>query len=231
MPVMSVKPTIKPGVSRETRAPVRNSHAAFTLIELLVVVAIIAILVGMFPASFTTGRTKAQRIKCVSNLKNIGLAFRIYATGNSDLFPWQSTNSAGQIQREFSKDPFFYFLTLTNELSTPAILKCPADSREWVHGWTNFTRANISYFVSRDASETNPQSILTGDRNITTNGVTLKTGIHRITSDANVGWDKTQHDGQGNVVLGDGSVQQLSGARLREQFRNSGLTNITLAIP
>src|SRR5688572_5166225 len=115
---------------REIHAEGAKFHAAFTLVELLVIVAIIAIVVGMIPASFSTGKEKARRIKCVSNLKNIGLSFRIYATGNNDLFPWESTNSLGGVQVDFSKDPLFYFAIMTNEVATPRLLTCPADSRK-----------------------------------------------------------------------------------------------------
>jgi prepilin-type N-terminal cleavage/methylation domain-containing protein len=232
---MGLKTSGNGGVSRESRAAARNFHAAFTLVELLVVVAVVAILFSMISVPLAGPRAKAQRIKCVSNLKNLSLAFRMYATEHSDLFPWESTNALGQIKRDFANDPYFYLLKMTNELATPQLLTCPSDSRQRADNWTNFSRANISYFVSPDAgqqaSETLPQSFLTGDRNVTTNGVTLKTGIHRLQSDADVGWDNTQHTKQGNVVLGDGSVQQLNVARFREQFKSSGLTNITLAIP
>ena len=75
-----------------------SSRRAFTLIELLVVIAIIAILAGLLLPALASAKEKAQRIKCMSNIKQAALGVIMYVSDNSELVPPLKFNKNGNTQ-------------------------------------------------------------------------------------------------------------------------------------
>ena len=63
-------------------------RGGFTLVELLVVIGIIALLISILIPVLGRARDQANRVACLSNIRQIGIAFRMYASDNKDWCPW-----------------------------------------------------------------------------------------------------------------------------------------------
>src|SRR5689334_23178025 len=104
---------------------------AFTFLELfatIVVVGIIVLLVvlALLPAPRHHG-APASRINCVNNLKQVNLAFRLWAGDNGDRYPMRCyTNAQGGPLFMDATNVYCCFQIMSNELNTPKVVVCPA---------------------------------------------------------------------------------------------------------
>jgi prepilin-type N-terminal cleavage/methylation domain-containing protein/prepilin-type processing-associated H-X9-DG protein len=213
----------------------RNS--ALTLIEVLVVIAILAFVTFLYLPSFLDRPHPAHRINCVNNLKEIGLAYKLWAGDNNDKFPMQvsitDTNGGGAMELAATGNVVATFQIMSNELSTPRLLYCTADKD---HTWaTNFTTGfsakNISYFVGVDADQAHPQMLLSGDDNFQIGGVPVKSGFLQLSTNTPIFWTAARHKHAGNIGYADGSVQQVTTVGLQQSVWQTGVATNRLAIP
>jgi prepilin-type N-terminal cleavage/methylation domain-containing protein len=231
---------------------IRKQKKAFTLIELLVVIAIIAILAAMLLPALAAAKRKAQKINCVNNLKQVGLAFRIWEGDNGDKYPMALVSAQGGAQEYASSLGYptpgsghvnvpYVYSVMSNELSTAKVLYCPSDTPRTVSpnfiagaGGPNagtFTNGNISYFVCGDAADAYPQMILAGDRNL---GTATTLGTASGASYGGVGGAGTGPDlvnttvgtlAAGNLVSGTANYIAWTSSDMHLKGGNLGLTD------
>jgi len=132
---------MNPRAQAKPAPPGRNrpeGRGAFTLIELLVVIAIIAVLASLLLPALSRAKASARRTQCLSQMRQIGLAVRLYADDNGDEFPrsQHSAFASGQLAwgRAIAPELAQTFGAWTNLLRS--VYHCPGDSRTtpWSYG-------------------------------------------------------------------------------------------------
>lgn len=214
-----------------------RDEAALTLLDVIVVVVVVLIIGVLVLAAFTpqigTPR-KASKINCTNNLKQIGLAYRIWEGDNHDTYPMGiSVTNGGAMETVQAGNSVKPFLVMSNELSTTKILWCPADTtRDAAINFHRLTRSNLSYFVGVDVTnDVNPSLILSGDCNFEMGGKPVASGLFSFGTNDPIAWRSDRHIKCGNLGLADGSVQPATQHGLRAYVAATGVATNRWAIP
>jgi prepilin-type processing-associated H-X9-DG protein len=213
--------------------PTRKSAKAFTVTELLVTIVCVALLAAIFLPDLARSRVRSSGVSCAKNMQQIGLAFWTWAIDNNDLYPMHvSVTNGGTMEFAASGVVFPHFQIMSNELSTPKILRCPNDKeRSCVTSFTsNLTDKALSYFVNIDAMEGDGASLLSGDRNIV-NRAAAGSRLVDLTKGATIAWTREIHSEKGNLWFADGRVEGVANGSVDARIQiPDGVTN-RLAVP
>lgn len=172
-----------------------RSTIAFSLIELLVVIGIIGILASLLMPAFSRAKGKANDTKCISNLRQIGIALSIYADENQGRLPFAERQPTSPV------NPTNILPRIVDVLSnqvagTMVIFRCPRDRFKW------FEREGSSYEWNYQAN--GKPIVLPGEI----------AGIPRTAEKARLMFDYENFhpggtNGTKNVLHGDGHVAPI----------------------
>jgi prepilin-type N-terminal cleavage/methylation domain-containing protein len=117
-----------PAVQREIGS--RHQNSGFTLVELLVVIGIIAVLIGVLLPALNRARAQAQVSVCLSNQRQLAMAFMLYANDNRGLLPPYGTMN-GSVFNELP-DQYWWqlaqkYVSKANSQLGVSFMRCPSD--------------------------------------------------------------------------------------------------------
>jgi hypothetical protein len=210
-----------------------NLSGAFGRIDLIFCIVAVIVLIGLFLPVLPNERPRASRITCLNNLKQVGIGFRLYASDGTLYPPYKLTNQAWQ-----------YFQIAEKYIGSPKFLICPDDPSSMklesialdFDGTTNslsdrrFQNKSLSYFYGAGTAPADLSMLLAGDHHLTSSGQ-FTHGTLIVKSNSLIAWTKDIHKGEGNVALADGSAQQLSTSKLRQQLASVTNETQTLVLP
>ncbi|MBV6457882.1 MAG: hypothetical protein HONBIEJF_01002 [Fimbriimonadaceae bacterium] len=187
---------------------------AFTLIELLVVIAIIAILAAILFPVFASAKAKGQQTVCLSNVKQLGLGFRMYMDDFDQKYPGAGCLNVrggwvdGRNLKDASKGEIYPYL------KNKQVYMCPMDPKKQRFN-LSFSMNTCIHRIKESAINFSSRTILLLEESETSvdgNGLNDGCFVPHYNNDLS----PIRHSGGGNYVLADTSAKWLSARDIRD---------------
>ena len=205
-----------------------NSYG-ITKIEVIVIIGVLILLCSVLAAWLAQPKYRMSEISCAGKLDRIGIAFEGYASEHREAYPMTVSVADGGTHEYTSSgyDTYRHFQIFSNTIALSEFLVCPQDNRRAAAKWVDMTNTNVSYFVGLDADNNKPNSILAGDRNVTSNSGTI------ITPRSGLKWVEGMglHGASGHVLFADGHVKMLDSTALSNAIQQGENPTNRIAVP
>jgi prepilin-type N-terminal cleavage/methylation domain-containing protein/prepilin-type processing-associated H-X9-DG protein len=208
-----------------------TSSKGFTLLELIIVLCIVGVLMAMLFPTNPRRKEKSRLAKCMTNLKQQGVGFAMFAEEHKGNLPFDvAAAEGGSLEfKENGSAAYAHFRAMSNYFGGGGhVFICPTDKRTVLtNGLSQLSNEHLSYFISPDATlkETAPLP-LSGDRNLD-NGRARLNGFIDLKLGSNLRWNEGLHMqtkvwGGGSILFTDGHVEELGAP---DQIRTQALSN------
>ena len=185
---------------------------------------------GLLFSYLRVPRRIASRLTCSVNLKQIGLAAGAFRDTHGG-YPWAvSTSSGGTFEfNTAGKQAFRHLQVLSNDIYVTVGVVCSQGVRLSATNWASMINSNVSYFVGTDSNLPLSTSIVAGDRNLTQlPGVVLESVL---ASPPKWVGSVGLHGTRGNLLFGDGHVEEVGSAGLSNALLRTGIATNHFSIP
>jgi len=240
---MNKQPTLRsPALQNPTRFPSRShSRRGFTRLELCAAVTALVALAAVCLPALAGNKPSTDRAVCFNNLRLIGRAVDMFMADHQETTPWRTPESKGGTHPGAGNKPanaWSEFTFLSNNISHPRILACPADAAAKVA--TDFAGTPTSYSTSGMRGNATSYTlgldiwtptaatlILSTDFNLRFDGrADCSAGVMNVPRIASsqplsnqVAWTNNAHINAGQVLRIDGSVIFMDTAQLKQAMR------------